>query len=153
MSYSAGLLIIDSLTVDEVNSGVIKASKINFTNLETQNLNVSGLATVVAPNSNSNTNQIATTAFVQNKIDGILGNAPELLNTLGEIAVSLGNNTNLSTTLTNNLATKAPLVAPVFTGIPQAPTASNEINNTQIATTEYVNNLLNVFKDQINSLI
>ena len=43
-----------------------------------------------------------------------------------------------SSTHTTDLALKAPLASPVFTGIPTAPTASANTNNTQIATTEYV---------------
>ena len=93
MSYSAGLINVSGdLTVDKVNSGIIKAAKLNFTNFETQNLNVSGSATVVTPLQSSNTTQIATTAFVTTKITNLLNGAPEILNTLGEIATSLNNN-------------------------------------------------------------
>ena len=43
-----------------------------------------------------------------------------------------------SSTHTTDLALKAPLASPVFTGVPTAPTASANTNNTQIATTAYV---------------
>jgi hypothetical protein len=39
---------------------------------------------------------------------------------------------------------KATLASPTFTGSPLAPTAANNTSNTQIATTEFVNNLLNI---------
>lgn len=44
----------------------------------------------------------------------------------------------VSGTLYNSLALKAPLVSPAFTGTPTAPTATPGTNNTQIATTAYV---------------
>lgn len=42
------------------------------------------------------------------------------------------------TNLTSDLAAKAPLASPAFTGTPTAPTASPNTNNTQLATTAYV---------------
>ena len=42
------------------------------------------------------------------------------------------------TDLTTDLAAKAPLASPTFSGTPAAPTAANTVNTTQLATTEYV---------------
>ena len=42
----------------------------------------------------------------------------------------------------NDLNAKANIDSPKFTGIPLAPTPNININNTQIATTEFVNNLI-----------
>lgn len=42
------------------------------------------------------------------------------------------------TDLTTDLAAKAPLAGPTFTGVPAAPTAAADTNTTQIATTAYV---------------
>jgi hypothetical protein len=61
-----------------------------------------------------------------------------LLDTLDELAAALGDDENFATTVTTNLALKAPLASPTFTGIPAAPTASVNTNTTQIATTAYV---------------
>jgi hypothetical protein len=47
------------------------------------------------------------------------------------------------TNLTSDLALKAPLASPTFTGTPNAPTASSSTNTTQIATTAFVKNNLN----------
>jgi hypothetical protein len=38
--------------------------------------------------------EIATTQFVTQEIDNLVGSAPELLNTLSELAKSLGTDTN-----------------------------------------------------------
>jgi len=64
----------------------------------------------------TNTTQIATTAFVKTAVDNVIASAPGALDTLNELATALGNDANFSTTLTNNLAAKAPLASPTFTG-------------------------------------
>jgi hypothetical protein len=64
---------------------------------------------------NSST-QIATTAFVAGEINALINSAPGALNTLNELATALGNDAAFSTTVTNSLASKAPLATPSFTG-------------------------------------
>lgn len=44
-----------------------------------------------------------------------------------------------------NVALKAPIASPAFTGIPTAPTPINGTNNTQLATTEFVIKSSNIF--------
>lgn len=51
-------------------------------------------------------------AAIQDIIDG----APDLLNTLNELAASLGDNPDFVGTVTSDLAAKAPLANPTFTG-------------------------------------
>ncbi|WP_242461171.1 phage tail protein [Citrobacter freundii] len=86
----------------------------------------------------NNSVQIANTAFVQDAILALIGGAPATLGTLKEIAAAINNDPNFSTTINNALALKAPLASPVLTGTPTAPTAAQTVNNTQIATTEFV---------------
>jgi hypothetical protein len=86
----------------------------------------------------TNTTQIATTAFVQAAIAALVSGAPGALDTLNELAAALGNDANFASTVTNALALKAPLASPAFTGTPTAPTAAGGTNNTQIATTAFV---------------
>lgn len=69
---------------------------------------------------------------------GVVDAAPAALDTLNELAAALGDDANFATTVTNSLATKAPLASPALTGIPTAPTATEGTNTTQIATTEFV---------------
>ena len=64
----------------------------------------------------NNTIQLATTAFVHKAISDIGDNAPEALNTLNLLATALGGDANLSVTVTNSLASKAPLYNAGFTG-------------------------------------
>ncbi len=64
----------------------------------------------------TNTTQIATTAFVRAEVAALVNSAGSTLDTLGEIATALGNDANLSTTLTTSIGLKAPLASPTFTG-------------------------------------
>jgi hypothetical protein len=52
----------------------------------------------------TNTTQVATTAFVSGAIADLVDGAPGTIDTLNEIATALGNDANLSTTLTNSIA-------------------------------------------------
>jgi|TARA_R100000479_G_scaffold53841_1_gene25510 hypothetical protein len=83
----------------------------------------------------------ATTQYVNQQVAGLIDSAPGALDTLNELAAAIGDDANFSTTVTNSLATKAPLADPAFTGTPTAPTASSTTNNTQIATTAFVQSL------------
>lgn len=85
-----------------------------------------------------NNTQIATTAFVKSAITALIDSSPAAMDTLNELAAALGNDPNFATTMTNLLATKAPLASPVLTGTPTAPTAAQTVNNTQLATTAFV---------------
>ena len=52
-----------------------------------------------------------------NIIASITDSAPATLDTLNELAAALGDDPNFATTVTNNLATKAPINNPTFTGV------------------------------------
>ncbi|MEC5482966.1 phage tail protein [Escherichia coli] len=90
------------------------------------------------PAAGNNTTRIATTEFVQAAITALINGAPATLDTLKEIAAAINNDPKFSTTINNALALKAPLSSPALTGTPTAPTASQSVNNTQIATTAFV---------------
>jgi spore coat polysaccharide biosynthesis protein SpsF (cytidylyltransferase family) len=63
--------------------------------------------------------------------------APELLDTLNELAAAINDDANYASTMTTALAAKAPLASPALTGTPTAPTAAADTNTTQIATTAF----------------
>jgi len=84
------------------------------------------------------TNSIATQSYVNTAVSNLVASAPEVLNTLNEIALALGNDSNFASTITTALSLKAPLASPVFTGLPTAPTQSSTDNSTTIATTAFV---------------
>jgi hypothetical protein len=68
----------------------------------------------------NNSTQIATTAYADraasNATAALVASAPAALDTLNELATALGNDASFSTTITNSIATKAPIASPTFTG-------------------------------------
>lgn len=111
-------------------------------------------APTAAPGTNNT--QISTTAFVQAAIAALVNSSPAVLDTLGELAASLGNDANFATTMANALGLKAPLQSPVLTGTPTAPTAAAGNNTTQLATTAFVQAaitaLINSSPEALNTL-
>ena len=77
---------------------------------------LTGTPTAPTAASNTNTTQIATTAYVQTELSDLVDSAPGTLNTLNELAAALGDDANFSTTVTNSIATKMPLAGGTFTG-------------------------------------
>ena len=63
-----------------------------------------------------NTDQVATTKFVNNRVGELINGAPEALDTLKEIADKLAVNGSVHDTLTSVLAEKATIASPTFTG-------------------------------------
>jgi hypothetical protein len=80
----------------------------------------------------------ASTAYVDSAVANVVNGSPAALDTLNELALALGDDANFATTMTNNLATKAPLASPALTGVPTAPTAAADTTTTQLATTAFV---------------
>ena len=66
-----------------------------------------GNATATTQIASDNSSRVATTAYVQSRIDALVGGADGALDTLNELATALGNNASFSTTITNTLAEKA----------------------------------------------
>jgi len=77
---------------------------------------LTGVPTAPTAAANTNTTQIATTAYVQTEITDLIASAPGALDTLNELAASLGNDANFATTVTNNLATKLSLTGGTMSG-------------------------------------
>ena len=63
----------------------------------------------------------ATESYVGTQISNLVDSSPAALNTLNELAAAIGDDASFSTTVTNNIATKAPLASPTFTGTLIAP--------------------------------
>lgn len=80
----------------------------------------------------TDTTQIATTAFAKKEADDAQAYAIQRANHTGTQAIST------VTGLQGALDLKAPLASPALTGTPTAPTASGGTNTTQLATTAFV---------------
>lgn len=77
---------------------------------------LTGTPTAPTASQGNNTTQIATTQFVTGALTDLIDGAPAVLDTLNEIAASLGDDPDFAGTLTATLALKAPLASPSFTG-------------------------------------
>ena len=82
---------------------------------------LTGVPTAPTATAATNTTQIATTAYVRGEVAALVNSATSTLDTLGEIATALGNDANLSSTLTTAIALKSPIASPTFTGTVTAP--------------------------------
>jgi hypothetical protein len=169
-SLSAGKIQVENLSFAGLGAASIKATNLEFNNLNvpgslsvnsqavaTQSALTSGLAlkanlaspvltgVPTAPTAalKTATAQIASTGFVQNAIDDLVGGASPAFDTLKEIQTALESDATLSAALTTSIGNKAPLANPVLTGVPTAPTAALGTSTTQLATTAFVNSSLN----------
>lgn len=69
-----------------------------------------GTPTAPNPGPGTNTQQIATTAFVQTVVNDVINGAPGALDTLAELASAMGDDPDFAATVINGLAGKAALV-------------------------------------------
>lgn len=99
---------------------------------------LTGNPTAPTPATSDNDTSIATTAHVKANRDELVGSAGTPLDTLGGLAISIGNDPDFIGTMNAALGTKAPLNSPTFTGNPTAPTPALADDDTSIATTAFV---------------
>ncbi|QDP64922.1 MAG: hypothetical protein Unbinned1473contig1002_12 [Prokaryotic dsDNA virus sp.] len=99
-------------------SGVMSASQVSTLNSRAPLADPALTGTPTAPTASANTNttQIATTAYVQTEISDLINGAPGALQTLNDIADALGDDDDFASSVTTNLAAKAPIASPTFTG-------------------------------------
>jgi hypothetical protein len=67
---------------------------------------LTGVPTAPTAAANTNTTQVATTAYVQTELTDLIGGAPSTLDTLTELATAIDNDSSYASTLTTALATK-----------------------------------------------
>ena len=70
-------------------------------------VNVAADSTAPLQALNDNSTKLATTSFVRQELNDLIGAAPGALNTLNELATALGNDANFSTTINNSISLKA----------------------------------------------
>lgn len=98
---------------------------------------LSGVPTSITATAGNNSNMISTTAFVSLAASNLTNDYNTKIDALRD---------NLTSTITNGLATKAPTASPALSGTPTAPTATTGTNTTQIATTAFVTQSINAQK-------
>lgn len=102
--------------------------------------NLTGTPTAPTAPLGTNTTQIANTAYVRGEVAALVNAAPATLDTLAEIAASLGNNNNFAATMTAQLATKASatsLNASALTGTIPEGVIPNRLRETAVLITNW----------------
>ena len=72
-----------------------------------KSLAVTGTSAAPTAPTGDSSKTIANTEFVQTAVSGLVGAAPETLDTLNELATALGNDPNFATTVSNQIGKKA----------------------------------------------
>lgn len=108
------------------------------TNMDTLDTAVASKETPTGAQTKATAAQTASTSYTDTKIAALVNASPATLDTLNELAIALGNDPNFAATITALIGLKAPLDSPALTGTPTAPTAVAGTNNTQLATTAFV---------------
>lgn len=110
---------------------------------------LAGSPTATTASVGDSSTRIATTAFVTTAVNNVIDGAPGLLNTLNELAAAIDDDPAYFTTIDTRLTTvetdKADLLSPAFTGSPTTPTPPTATDNTTVANTEWVYNVLDLY--------
>ena len=102
-------------------SGATGAVTISAETASATNPGVVELATTGETTTGTDTARAVTPAGVQAAIDALVDSAPGALDTLNELAASIGDDASYATTVTNALGAKAAIAGPTFTGIVTTP--------------------------------
>jgi len=100
-----------------------------------------GQPTAATAAAGTNTTQIASTGYVRQAVADLIASAPNVLDTLNELALALGNDANFSTTITTALAGKVALAGSTMTGLLTLSGAPQ--NDLHAATKLYVDQAIN----------
>ena len=84
------------------------------------------------------TNAAVTPVGLKAVVSTLVGAAPALIDTITELAAAINNNPNFAATIATQLASKAPLANPVFTGAARGTTQPTTDSSDLLATTAFV---------------
>lgn len=87
-------------------SGYLDTSTASTTYAPLASPALTGTPTAPTAGSGTNSTQIATTAYVDSAVSSLVSSAPELLNTLDEIAAAIGDDANFASTITTSIGEK-----------------------------------------------
>ena len=107
---TSDLNLVNADTVKAKSLAVTGTSDLNLVNADTvkaKSLAVTGTSAAPTAPTGDSSKTIANTEFVQNAVSGLVGAAPETLDTLNELATALGNDPNFATTVSNQIGKKA----------------------------------------------
>src|SRR6056300_1954243 len=114
-------MALTKITANIIEDGAISTASLANTSITADKLHTTldltgKSVTVATATAGDNDTTVASTAFVSTAIANLADSAPATLDTLNELAAALGDDANFSTTVTNSIASKAPLASPTFTG-------------------------------------
>ena len=104
-----------------------------------------GSSTATTQNGADSTTKVATTAFVQERINAVVGGAPELLNTLSELSSAIANDEDFAVTITGLVGEKIAKAGDSMTGL--LTLSGSPTESLHAATKGYVDDVLNNHKD------
>ena len=114
---SSGIDITGDITITgNVDGADVGAMNTTLATLSSVNGSLANGVTATTPSAGNNSTLVATTAFVQTAVAGVVDSAPSTLDTLNELAAALGDDANFATTTANSIGTKMPLAGGTFTG-------------------------------------
>mgnify|MGYP001350285291 CR=1 FL=1 len=150
ITVSGGAIAIDftEFNTDNVTEG---STNLYFTDARAQAALTAGTGVSLSGGTISvDTATIATKSYVDTEVANVIDSAPGALDTLNELAAALGDDANFSTTITNNLALKANLAGPTFTGSVTLPatTSIGDVSNLEIG---YLNGVTSAIQTQLNA--
>jgi hypothetical protein len=97
---------------------------------------LTGTPTAPTATAGTNNTQVATTAYTDAAIASLVDGAPELLNTLNELAFAIADDANFATTLTTSVGTKVSKAGDTMTGL--LVLSADPSENLGAATKQYV---------------
>ena len=130
------------------NPNTFKTTVVESTNVVTQSAVVANLETQTATTTTAQisdySEQVATTKYVTDKISDVIGSAPELLNSLSELAEALNNDQNFATTITQRFANVENDISTLET---ELVTTNDNISNVQTFANTIESNVNNLKSD------
>lgn len=93
---------------------------------------LTGVPTAPTAGAGANSTQLATTAYVDGAVSSLVSAAPELLNTLDEIAAAIGDDANFATTITTSIGEKM-AKASNLSDVADVPTARSNLGLGDVA--------------------
>ena len=109
-----------------VTTGKIADAAVTSGKLATS-LSLTGVPTAPTASATTNTTQVATTEFVQTKVNELIDAAPGALNTLNELAAAIADDENYAATLATSVGTKVAKAGDTMTGALSLPGAPTEL--------------------------
>jgi hypothetical protein len=161
ISSNTASITANTASISNLNSNIASNTSsitANSAEIITNRANIATNTSAITANANAitaNTTAIAAEATTARAAELVL------TNNVSSNTASITSNTsaiaaNTASILTNSsdIELKAPIISPIFTGTPTAPTAAAGISTTQLATTEFVNNAtLNINASSISGTV